>query len=201
MKRIAVYGGSFNPLHNGHLALAQAVLDEGMADEVWLLVSPHNPLKEQADLLPEHHRLALAKAAVKGKSGICVSDFEFHLPRPSYTWKTLRALSEAYPGCTFLLLIGGDNWKDFGRWANPGEILRNYPVIIYPREGVDIDTAALPEGVTLLSAPLFPCSSTEIRVKLSRGEDVADLLPAEELSLIYKYEWYGTGREPAEDVC
>lgn len=99
-KRVALFGGSFNPIHNGHVALAQAVLDAHLADEVWLMVSPQNPLKQQADLRPENVRLSIAQQALQKHENIKVSNFEFALPRPSYTWNTLQALSRAYPCIT-----------------------------------------------------------------------------------------------------
>ncbi len=182
--KICIFGGSFNPLHNGHIALAQAVLDGRLADEVWLMVSPQNPFKQQADLLPEHLRLELARMGVDDTSGIYVSDFEFHLPRPSYTWKTLKALSETYPEDEFSLLIGGDNWAAFNRWANPEYILRHHSIIIYPREDSPICGKSLPPRVSLLHAPLFSVSSTQVREMLKEGRDVSALIPKAELDYI-----------------
>ncbi len=182
--RICVFGGSFNPLHNGHIALAQAVLNGGFADEVWLMVSPQNPFKQQSELLPEHLRLEMAQIATEGLEGIRVSDFEFHLPRPSYTWKTLKALSETYPEDEFSLLIGGDNWAVFNRWVNPEYILQHHSIIIYPREDTPLCIDDLPPHVSLLHAPLFPVSSTQVRMLLKEGRDVSGLIPAAELEYI-----------------
>ncbi len=188
--KICIFGGSFNPLHNGHIALAQAVLDGRLADEVWLMVSPQNPFKQQADLLPEHLRLELARMGVDDTSGIYVSDFEFHLPRPSYTWKTLKALSETYPEDEFSLLIGGDNWAAFDRWANPEYILRHHSIIIYPREGSPLHAKSLPPHVSVLHAPLFPVSSTQVRELLKKGKDVSELVPPAELEYIRQNRLY-----------
>lgn len=176
-KRVALFGGSFNPIHNGHIALAEAVLTARLADEVWLMVSPQNPLKQQADLLAETTRLWLAQKALSGRERIKVSDFEFHLPRPSYTWNTLQALHEAYPDVTFSLLIGGDNWQCFHKWAHYAEILANYSIIVYPRAESDVDEQELPANVTLLHVPLFPFSSTDIRNKVRRGECITSYVP------------------------
>lgn len=176
-KRVALFGGSFNPIHNGHIALAEAVLAARLADEVWLMVSPQNPLKQQADLLAETTRLLLARKALAGKDQIKVSDFEFHLPRPSYTWNTLQALHEAYPDVTFSLLIGGDNWRCFHKWAHYAEILAHYSIIVYPRAESEVDEQQLPANVTLLHVPLFPFSSTNVRNKVRCGESIKSYVP------------------------
>ena len=163
-KKIAIFGGSFNPIHYGHTNIARSVVESGLVDEVWLMVSPRNPLKKDSDLMANRKRLQLARQAVKGMKGVKVSDFEMHLPKPSYTYITLRRLREAYPEVEFSLLIGGDNWLIFDRWKNAEEILRSTPIIIYPRKGSEIDASALPPNVTLLEMPLYDISSTEIRL-------------------------------------
>lgn len=176
-KRIAIFGGSFNPVHVGHIALARSVVQQQLADEVWLLVSPQNPLKQQADLLPEAQRLALARKALVNEDGVEVSDFEFHLPRPSYTWNTLQALSAAYPDVDFSLLIGADNWALFHRWAHPADILAHHQLWVYPRQGIVVDETSLPAGVCLIEAPLFPLSSTDIRNLVRKGESIHGYVP------------------------
>lgn len=177
--RTAIFGGSFNPIHRGHIALADFVVQGGWTDEVWLLVSPQNPLKAAAGLLPEQLRLALAQQATENYDRIKVSDFEFHLPRPSFTYKTLAALRESYPDRSFQILIGADNWSCFNRWAHHEELLRDYELLVYPRQGYDIHTASLPSNVRFVPAPLFPFSSTQLREMLLRGEDLSGILPQE----------------------
>ena len=177
--RTAIFGGSFNPIHRGHIALADFVVQGGWTDEVWLLVSPQNPLKAAAGLLPEQLRLALAQQATENYDRIKVSDFEFHLPRPSFTFKTLAALRESHPDRSFQILIGADNWLCFDRWAHHEELLRDYELLVYPREGYDIHTASLPPNVRFVPAPLFPFSSTQLREMLLRGEDLSGILPQE----------------------
>ena len=177
--RTAIFGGSFNPIHRGHIALADFVVQGGWTDEVWLLVSPQNPLKAAAGLLPEQLRLALAQQATENYDRIKVSDFEFNLPRPSFTYKTLAALRESHPDRSFQILIGADNWSCFNRWARHEELLRDYELLVYPREGYDIHTASLPPNVRFVPAPLFPFSSTQLREMLLRGEDLSDILPQE----------------------
>lgn len=177
--RTAIFGGSFNPIHRGHIALADFVVQGGWTEELWLLVSPQNPLKAAAGLLPEQLRLALAQQATENYDRIKVSDFEFHLPRPSFTYKTLAALRESYPDRSFQILIGADNWLCFDRWAHHEELLRDYELLVYPRQGYDIDTTSLPPNVQFVPAPLFPFSSTQLREMLLRGEDLSGILPQE----------------------
>lgn len=133
--RTGIFGGSFNPVHIGHLALANYLCEYGEVDEVWLLVSPQNPFKQQSELLDDHTRLELVQKAVAGYSRFRASDFEFSLPRPSYTIHTLQALSAAYPEREFYLIIGADNWQAFQKWKSPEVILEQYHLLIYPRQG------------------------------------------------------------------
>lgn len=179
MRRIGIYGGSFNPIHTGHISLAQHILSAARLDGVWLVVSPQNPLKAgNGSLIDDEVRLRLARKALEGVSGISVSDSEFHMPRPSYMWHTLRHLSETNPDVSFTLIIGADNWLDFDRWYRSRDIIAAYNVIIFPREGYPVDATKLPQGVCLVNTPLFPISSTEIRQKVARGESITGLVPA-----------------------
>ena len=179
MRRIGIYGGSFNPIHTGHISLAQHILSAARLDGVWLVVSPQNPLKAgNGSLIDDEVRLRLARKALEGVSGISVSDCEVHMPRPSYMWHTLRHLSETNPDVSFTLIIGADNWLDFDRWYRSRDIIAAYNVIIFPREGYPVDATKLPQGVCLVNTPLFPISSTEIRQKVARGESITGLVPA-----------------------
>lgn len=177
MKRIGIFGGSFNPIHNGHLGLASAFVARRWVDEVWLMVSPQNPLKQHAGLMDENVRLELARLAVEGVSGVQASDFEFHLPRPSYTWRTLAALEETYRDDVFVLIMGADNWQIFPQWKKAADLLRRYEIIVYPRPGIAVDASSLPEHVRLFDAPLFPWSSTEIRQRLHAGLPIDGMVP------------------------
>ncbi len=176
-RRVALYGGSFNPVHWGHVRLAGWVVKQGLTDEVWLMVSPCNPQKAQASLLPEKQRLDMARLATEGVTGVTASDFEFRLPRPSYTWRTLEALRAEFPDVEFSLLIGADNWLRFGSWMRPDDILRRHRLLVYPRPGYPLDTHALPVGVVGLDAPVFDVSSTQIRQMLHEQRNVSDYLP------------------------
>lgn len=169
MKKVAIFGGSFNPIHTGHIALAQAVQQQCGLDEVWLMVSPQNPLKRNdADLLDDSLRFEMAQKALEGVEGVKACDYEFHLPKPSYTWNTLQHLTKDYPGYTFTLLIGGDNWAHFQRWRHWKDILWHHDVIVYPRD----------EYQGTISVPLLNVSSTEIRKRVRAGQSISGLVPA-----------------------
>ena len=168
MSRIGLFGGSFNPIHNGHITLAQAALQQCGLDEVWLMVSPQNPLKEESALLADDERYQMACTALEGVEGVKASNYEFRLPKPSYTWSTLQHLSHDYPNDTFVLLIGGDNWAHFERWRHWKDILRHYEVAVYPRD----------EHPGTFDVPLLDVSSTQIRRLVSRGEDISHLVPS-----------------------
>lgn len=170
--KTGIFGGSFNPVHIGHLALANYLCEYSEPDEIWFLVSPHNPLKEQTDLWDDHLRLDLVKLAVADYPKFRASDFEFHLPRPSYMANTLDALQAAYPDREFILIIGADNWEIFPRWHKAEEILAKYRIMIYPRSGYTINPSVLPPSVQLVDTPLLEVSSTFIRRALEEGRDV-----------------------------
>ncbi|MBR1837939.1 MAG: nicotinate-nucleotide adenylyltransferase [Bacteroidaceae bacterium] len=173
---IALLGGSFNPIHKGHTGLARWIVTHGYADKTWLMVSPHNPLKAAPELADEALRLRWTRLACEHIEGVEACDFEFTLPRPSYTYQTLQALRGAYPQEHFALAIGADNWLCFNRWKNYEWILANVELLVYPRQGYDIDATTLPHRVQLIPAPLFPQSSTTIRQRIKQGEDVSEML-------------------------
>lgn len=191
MKRIAIYGGSFNPIHRGHIALGQFVCNQGFADELWFLVSPQNPFKQRStDLLEDEARLNLAQKAIETEQHLRVCDIEFHLPRPSYMYKTLDALSEKYPDCHFLLIIGADNWLAFDRWAEYRYILEHYEILIFPRTGYPVEESELPPQVQLLHSPIIDISATEIRQRILSGEDVSGMLPHRVWEEICRNQYY-----------
>lgn len=170
MKKVGIFGGSFDPIHNGHIRLAQYVLTHTDLDEVWLMVSPLNPLKPQGYVATDEQRLDMARLAVADIPGVKISNFEFTLPIPSFTYNTLTRLKETYPDIEFRLIIGGDNWANFERWRNPQEILDEFGVIVYPRPGEEIKTHANSHlkinnsSLKILKeAPQMPVSSTQLR--------------------------------------
>ena len=179
MLRTGIYGGSFNPIHKGHIHIAQAALQSGLIDELWLIVSPQNPFKINDELLDDRLRLRLAQTAVKNIAKVEVSDIEFNLPKPSFTYNTLQELRKKYPDREFTLVIGADNWASFPKWYKARTILQSTPIIIYPRKDVSIDGKNLPASVTPLSMPLYDVSSTEIRALLKEEKDVSAYLDPE----------------------
>ena len=169
-KRTAIYGGSFNPIHLGHTSLGDWLCQEGYVEELWFLVSPLNPLKQQdTTLLDDAARLDLARLAVEEKSTLRVSDFEMHMPRPSYMVHTLEALRSTYPDREFVLRVVADICLAVPGWYQAEESVAQHTLWVYPREGYDIDPATLPQGVQLVNAPLYPISSTDIRHAIAHG--------------------------------
>lgn len=173
-RRVVIFGGSFDPIHVGHVSLAAEVCRQGLAAEVWFMVSPQNPHKQQSGLTDEYMRLEMVRLAIDGMPQFKASDFEFGLPRPSFTINTLSALEKAYPDTEFLLLIGSDNWEVFGKWYKADEILSRYGIIVYPRGNGFMPQ--LPEGVRWLDAGLYDISSTEVRAAVASGEDIAAMV-------------------------
>lgn len=169
--KVGIYGGSFNPVHFGHVGLAKWVIENTDLDEVWLLVSPNNPLKPAGILAPEEERLAAVREAIKDIPGLKASDFEFSLPRPSYTANTLRELQKAYPEHEFTLVIGEDNLAIFDQWREYEYIASNFRIFVYPRKGSStIEDCRLKiedfrSLVFFKNAPLFDISSTQIRTQ------------------------------------
>ncbi len=188
--RTGLFGGSFNPIHNGHVKLAQRMLKAAHLDEVWLLVTPQNPWKSQADLLDDDMRLRLARAAVENIPGVVASDYEFHLPKPSYTWDTLQALAHDFPERQFTLLIGGDNWERFGGWYEHDKILANYDIAVYPRRGTVVDKDSLPPRVRVLRTALIDISGTDIRNRIHDGQPFEHLVPPQVAEIIQEENLY-----------
>ncbi|HBE54852.1 MAG TPA: nicotinate (nicotinamide) nucleotide adenylyltransferase [Prevotellaceae bacterium] len=194
--RTGVYGGSFNPIHNGHVSLAQHLIQEGLVDEVWLVVSPQNPFKADSTLLDEQLRLRLARLAVAGEPGIRVSDVEFSLPRPSFMSATLRALSARCPQRQFSLIMGADNWERFAQWHESRWIQEHYPLIVFPRPGHPLGT--LPQGVQRARTPLLDISSSWIRGQLPSPAYRGEGLPPKvwrEIRALGLYHAFQPGRE------
>lgn len=174
--KTALYFGSFNPVHIGHLIIAQGVLEQGAADRVWFVVSPQNPLKPSSTLLNEYHRLHLVELAIAGNPRFRASNVEFSLPRPSFTIETLTYLTERHPDQTFSVVMGGDSAQNIRRWKNWETLVERHEIIIYNRPGFQI--SELPGArLTVLDAPLLEISATYIRERIKAGGSARYLLP------------------------
>lgn len=181
-KTIGILGGSFNPVHAGHMMLASYLSQWGYVDEVWLTLSPRNPLKEPGDLLPDMKRLSMLNIAVKGATKIDICDIELTMPKPSYTINTLELLRERYPDYKFKLIIGSDNWRIFDQWRDAQRILDEFGVIVYLRPGYPMEQRHI-VGLEVVDAPMMNVSSTFIRDAIARGRNMNYFLPAG----VYKY--------------
>lgn len=162
-----IYGGTFNPIHLGHVRLGETLVSDGLLDELWLLVSPQNPFKADQNLLADEERLRLARLAVSGHPRLQVCDAEFRMPRPSYMVYTLEALRTEHPEREFVLVIGADNWERFPQWYKSEEILRRHRLIVLPRPGYTLHE--VPDCVCVARTPLLDISSTAIRESIARG--------------------------------
>lgn len=189
--KIGVFGGSFDPIHSGHAMVANYAAQWLGLDEVWLMVSPLNPLKQGSLPASDNHRLRMAETVAQKCTGVKASDFEFSLPKPSYTARTLQELQKTYPQHEFSLIIGSDNWLEFDKWRDTDNILSNFKIIIYPRPGYDIVDNTLPDGVTLAEeAPQALISSSFLRKSVKEGKNLNFFLPPEVFEYIKDKKLY-----------
>jgi nicotinate-nucleotide adenylyltransferase len=184
--RIGIFGGSFDPIHTGHAIIAHHIISSGVIDQLWMMVSPMNPLKADKERqVADTDRLRMVEMVTRTLDHVETSAFEFTMPRPSYTIDTLNALQEKFPDDEFCLVIGADNWLVFDRWRNSEEILAKYHLIIYPRLGYDVTIPhQLQERVTMVDAPIIELSSTMVRERLKQGKSVRYYVPDEVLEFI-----------------
>ena len=173
---IGLYFGSFNPIHIGHLIIANHVLNETSINKIWFIVSPQNPFKESKTLLNEFDRLHLVRLATQDDNRIKCSDIEFNLPKPSYTSNTLAFLSEKYPEHQFSLIMGSDSYQNLHKWKNYETIINNYPVYVYKREGYEIKKT-FDKEVVILSAPIIQISASQIREHIRSAKSIRYLVP------------------------
>lgn len=189
-KTTGLFFGSFNPIHVGHLIIANHMIEYGGLDEVWFVVSPHNPLKTRTTLLEDHHRLALVNVAIEDNPRFKASNIEFGLPRPSYTVVTLAALREKYPDKDFVLIMGSDNLSGLRKWRNYEQILENYRILVYPRPAYSEGEFFNHPSVTFTESPLMEISSTFIRSAIKAGKSVRYLLPEKVHEYILEMHFY-----------
>lgn len=169
-------GGSYNPVHIGHMAVASYLSQWGYVDRVWLTLSPRNPLKDARALLPDLKRLAMLNMATRGVPGIEICDIELSMPRPSYTINTLDTLAKRHPNKRFKLVIGSDNWLIFDKWRDSQRILDEYGVIVYPRLGSPVPDKQV-DGMEYVNAPVVEISSTFVRSAIAAGRDASQFVP------------------------
>lgn len=186
---IGLYFGSFNPIHAGHLIMASYVLEEAKLDQIWFVVSPHNPFKLQSSLLNEYDRLHLVHMAVEKEPRFKAVDIEFKLPRPSYTIDTLQYLEEKYPNHLFSIIIGSDSLQNLDKWKNADVLMKRYSFLVYTRPGFPPRTD-LPVKQTILDVPLLQISSTHIRTKIKEGKSIRYLVPDNVMEYIMENGYY-----------
>lgn len=181
--RTGLFFGSFNPIHVGHTIIANYMVEYGNIDELWFVVTPHNPLKKRSNLLDDYQRLELVNRAIKNDYRFKASDIEFRLPKPSYTINTLTYLKEKYPTREFFPIIGSDNYSNFHKWKNFEILNRDFEFLVYPRPGFDSEKVNLPKNFHVVNAPMIEISSTFIRRAIKEQKDIRYYLNPE----VYKY--------------
>ena len=187
--KIGLYFGSFNPIHTGHLIIASSVINQTDLQQVWLVISPQNPFKQEASLLNEYHRLHLVQLALEDDPRLRASDIEFKLPRPSYTIDTLVYLQEKYPMHEFTIIMGSDSFQNLPKWKNADLLIRNYSFVVYNRPGAPV-TNTHGAQLTVLDAPLLTISATLIRKNIQEGKSIRYLVPEKVRTYIEENNYY-----------
>ncbi|WP_271406329.1 nicotinate (nicotinamide) nucleotide adenylyltransferase [Tenacibaculum soleae] len=192
MKKIGLYFGTFNPIHVGHLIIANQMVENSDLDEIWMVVTPHNPFKNKTSLLDNHHRLEMVYLATKNYDKIKPSDIEFNLPQPNYTINTLAHISEKYPKYNFSLIMGEDNLKSFHKWKNYEAILDDYSIYVYPRvsEGIVENQFKNHKKIHRVAAPIVQISSTMIRNGIKAQKNIQPLLSTKVWHYIDEMNFY-----------
>ncbi len=190
MKKIGLLFGSFNPIHYGHIGIAQQIIKQNLVDEIWFVLSPQNPLKNKSDLLDDKLRLQILNLAINNIDKLKVSDIEFSMQKPSYTHKTLEKLSNKFPENKFALIIGTDILENFDKWKNYNQIIDNYNFIIYPRNNSEEIRTYKKMNFQQVKAPEINISSTLIRNKIRKKQDISDYLPQQAHNFILSNSLY-----------
>jgi nicotinate-nucleotide adenylyltransferase len=190
MIKTGLYFGSFNPIHVGHMAIANYMVEYTEIDQLWFVVSPQNPFKSKRSLLDDYQRLELVNRAIGDDLRFRASKVEFNLPKPSFTIDTLTYLSEKYPTHQFFILMGSDNLESITKWKNADILLASYDIIIYPRPGFDPASAKQYARVQVANAPLMEISSTFIRESIKAGKDVRHFLPYRAWDYLQQMNFY-----------
>ncbi len=188
MLKVGLYFGSFNPVHNGHITVAKYMHLHYPIDEIWYVLSPQNPLKKAEDLLDEASRLKLLEVAIQPYSFMKTSTIEFEMPKPSYTYLTMRELKKRHPDTFFYIIMGNDVMLSIDLWKNYQEILDENVIYLYPRN--DIELLIISKNIIQTDAPSVMISSSDIRKKIKSGESIQDLLPDEVCKIIESEKFY-----------
>lgn len=189
--KVGLYFGSYNPIHIGHLVIANFMVEFSDIDQLWFVVSPQNPHKKKTNLLDDYQRLEMTHRAVEGDYRLRASNIEFSLPKPSYTVDTLAYLNEQHPKCHFVILMGSDNLESFHKWKNYEIIAENYGIIVYPRPGFDKSKVQIHKNITIIeNAPLMEISSSFIRDSIKKGKDVRHFLPQKSWEYLEEMNFY-----------
>jgi len=190
MKKIGLFFGSFNPIHNGHLMIANYMLEYTDLEQIWFVISPQNPFKEKASLLADYHRYALCNEAIGDAMNYRVSNIEFKMPKPSYTIDTLAYLKDKYPNKDFSVIIGGDNLKTLPKWKNHDQILEQFSVYVYSRPDYPLGELEHHEKVTIVNAPMMEISSSFIRKAIKEKKDVRFFMPVKAYEYMREMHFY-----------
>ena len=189
--KIGLYFGSYNPIHIGHLAIANYMVEFTDIDQLWFVVSPQNPFKKKENLLADYHRFELVNRAIENDDRFRASNIEFNLPKPSYTIDTLTYLHERYPDYSFVILMGSDNLDSFPKWKNFEMIVENYGVIVYPRPGFDLSKIPDHKTITVAeNAPVMEISSSFIRNSIHEGKDIRYFMPQKSWEYLDEMNFY-----------
>ena len=188
--KVGLFFGSFNPIHIGHLVIAEYIIEYSDLDQLWYVVSPHNPLKPKKTLLDDYHRLEMVHQAIGDDPRFRVSDIEFRMPKPSYTVDTLAYMDEKYPHHEFNMILGADNLLNFKRWKNCELLVRKYTRYVYPRNGVSDEEMQNHENIIVVNAPKIEISSSFIRQAIKEGKTVRFFLPPTVFKFIDEMGFY-----------
>ncbi len=188
--KIGLFFGSFNPIHIGHLAIANYMAEYTDLDQIWFVVSPHNPFKNKSSLLTDHHRLELVNRAIERYPNFKASNIEFGMPKPSYTIDTLTYLKEKNPTHQFALIVGSDNVKHFTKWKNHDLILQNHDLFVYPRPDFKSENIELKGNINIVEAPLMEVSSSFIRRAISEKREIPFFMPESAYNYLKEMHFY-----------
>ncbi|MFA9370323.1 MAG: nicotinate (nicotinamide) nucleotide adenylyltransferase [Labilibaculum antarcticum] len=188
--RIGLFFGSFNPIHIGHLAIANYMAEYTDLEQIWFVVSPHNPFKNKSSLLADYHRLELVNRAIDRYSHFKASNIEFGMPQPSFTIDTLTYLKEKNPSHQFSLIVGSDNLKSFSKWKNHEVILQNHALFVYPRPNFESESITMDGNIYIVDAPLIEISSSFIRKAIKEKKDIPYFMPEKAYNYLKEMHFY-----------